>query len=183
MHAPVYLHNMKYSKLITAFFDNGYDTDETKDILEELKKKKLIDTIRVDYVMELGNKGYNHNSINFIILNFSKTEMTKMLSKKHDADFEEYITLEFFNYDHYNRYVAFQKKNKTLSLDQVVIRVELDLDKDPYEDPVEEENPDSLTALVNKHRYISKEAVRYRHYPSCGRNGKASQLREKDDSR
>ena len=38
-------------------------------------------------------------------------------------------------------------------------REELDLDKDPYEDPVEEENPDSLTALVNKHRYIDDRYV------------------------
>ena len=158
-HAPVYLQNMKYSKIIDAFFNNGYTTDETKDILEKLKKKKLINKLDEDYVIELSNKGYNHNTVNYIILNFSKTEITKMLNKKYDKDFEEYITLELFNYSKYSRYTSFQKKNPSLSLDDIVTRVELNLDKDPYDETEEETSPDSVTALVNKHRYISKEYV------------------------
>ena len=74
MHAPIYLNNMKYSKLITTFFNNGYDTDEVTDILDKLRKKKLIDKVNKDYIIELGNKGYNHNTINYVILNFNKTE-------------------------------------------------------------------------------------------------------------
>ena len=58
----------------------------------------------------------------------NKTELTKLLNKKYDKDFEEYITLDLFNYNHYDRYVKFQKKNNTLSLDDIVTRVELNLD-------------------------------------------------------
>lgn len=159
MHLPVYLNNIKYSKIIDAFFDDNYTTDETNDILEKLKKKKKIDKVDEDYITALADKGYNHNSINFILLNFTKTEITKMLNKDYDKDFEEYITLDLFNYSKYNRYVKFQKKNPKLSLNQIVIRVELDLDKDAYEDAAEEKNPNSVTALVNKHRYISKDYV------------------------
>ena len=42
MHAPVYLQNIKYSKMIDAFFDSDYTTDETIDILDKLKKKKIV---------------------------------------------------------------------------------------------------------------------------------------------
>ena len=154
MHAPLYLQNMKYSKTIDAFFQSGYSTDETKDILEKLKKEKIIDKINNNFITALNNKGYNHNTINYILITFNKTETTKILAKKYDADFEEYITLDLFDINNYKRYVSYQKDNKTLSLDDIVTRVELDLDKDPYEDPKEEKDPNSLTALVNKHRNI-----------------------------
>lgn len=159
MHAPVYLQNMKYSKMIDAFFDSSYSTDETKDILEKLKKKKIIDKTNVNFITALNDLGYNHNTINFALLNMNKTELTKLLNKKYDKDFEEYITLDLFNYNHYDRYVKFQKKNNTLSLDDIVTRVELNLDYEAYEENEEEKDPNSLTALVNKHRYIGREYV------------------------
>ena len=159
MHAPVYLENMKYTKIVDAFFSVKYSTDETRDIIEKLKRKKLIDKIDENYIRALSDKGYNHNTINFIILKMNKTDIRKMLTRKHDKDFEEYITLESFNFNNYKRYVSFQKENPSLSLDDVVTRVELDLDKYYYEDTVEEKDPNSVTALVNKHRYISKDYV------------------------
>ena len=159
MHAPVYLQNMKYTKIIDAFFNDDYSTEETKDILNKLIKSKKIEKIDENYIAALADKGYNHNTINFILLNMNKTEITKVLNKNYDKDFEEYITLELFDYEKYPRYVKFQKNNPTLSLDDVVTRVALDLDKNPYEDAVEEKDPNSTTALVNKHRYISKDYV------------------------
>ena len=60
MHAPLYLQNMKYSKTIDAFFQSGYSTDETKDILEKLKKEKIIDKINNNFITALNNKGYNN---------------------------------------------------------------------------------------------------------------------------
>lgn len=159
MHAPIYIENIKYTKIIDAFFDVKYSSDETKDIIELLKKRKLIDKINTAFITELSNKGYNHNTINYVLLNLSKTDTTKMLNKKYNKDFEEYITLDLFDYSKYNRYLDYQKNHKDISLDQVVTRVELDLDNDPYEVTKEEKDPNSLTALVNKHRYISNKYV------------------------
>lgn len=159
LHAPIYIQNIKYSKTIDAFFDVKYSSDETKDIIDLLKKRKLIDKLNPAFITELSNKGYNHNTINFVILNLSKTDTTKMLSKKYNKDFEEYITLDLFDYSKYSRYLNYQKNHKDISLDQVVTRVELELDNDPYEVTKEEKNPNSLTALVNKHRYISNKYV------------------------
>ena len=158
-HAPIYLQNMKYSKVIDAFFNVKYDTDETKYIIEKLKNKKLIDKTNPGYIIELSDLGYNHNTINYMLLNFSKTDIAKTLNKKYDKDFEEYITLELFNYSNYDRYKKYQKSYPEISLDDVVTRVELNLDKDPYDEVSEEKNPDSVTALVNKHRYISNKYV------------------------
>lgn len=159
LHAPIYLENFKYSKTITAFFNNNYNSDETKDIIDKMKKKKIIDNFDNDYISALSDKGYNHNSINYIILNLDKTEITKILDEDYNKDFENYIKLKLFNYNHYDRYLKYQSKHKNLKLDDIVTRVELDLDKNNYENPTKEKDPNSITALVNKHRYISEDYV------------------------
>jgi len=159
LHAPVYLENMKYTKIVDAFFDSKYTTEETLDIIDKLKKQKKIDDIDENYIRALSDKGYSHNTINFVIQKMNKTELRKMLTKKRDSDFEKYITLDLFDFNNYKRYVSYQKENPNLSLDDIVTRVELNLDKEAYEDPVEEKDPNSVTALVNKHRYISRDYV------------------------
>lgn len=159
LHAPIYWEYRDYSKLVDSFFDSDYSTEEAKAILNKLKKNKIIKNISGDMVVELHKKGYSNNTINYIIVNLNKTEITKMLNKKYNRDFEEYVTIDFFEYKNYNRYVAYQKKNKDISLDDVVTRVELNVDLDPYEEVEEEKNPNSLTALVNKHRYIDKKYI------------------------
>ena len=159
LHAPIYWEYRDYSKLVDSFFDSNYTTEETKAILNKLQKKKIIKNISSDMVIELHKKGYSNNTINYVIVNLNKTEITKMLNKKYNRDFEEYVTLDLFDYKKYDRYLEYQNKNPNISLDDVVTRIELNVDLEPYEDVEEEKNPSSLTALVNKHRYIGKNYV------------------------
>lgn len=157
MRIPIYMEYSDYKKIVGAFFDIDYTNEETEEIMKKLIKNKAIENINENYIAELKNKGYSKKAINFITMNFSKLEIKKLLNKKYNKDLEKYISLDLFNYKNYQRYIDFQEDNPKLSLEDIVIRVELDLDKSPYESPVEEKNPESLTALVNKHRYINSE--------------------------
>ncbi len=159
LHAPIYWEYREYSKIVDSFFESEYSTEETKAILNKLQKKKILKNINGDMIIELHNKGYSNNTINYIIVNLNKTEISKMLNKKYNRDFEEYVTIDFFDYSKYDRYLSYQKENPTLSLNDVVTRIELNVDLEPYDVVEEEKNPNSLTALVNKHRYISKDYV------------------------
>ena len=159
MHAPLYISNSKYSEILDAFFQINYDTKETKDILDKLKESKVIDKVDSNYIIELSDKGYSHKSINYMILNLTKSDLKKMINKKIDKDFDKYISLDLFKWKNYSRYKKYQTKYPKLTIDGVVTRVELNLDYDQYEETVEEKDPNSLTALVNKHRYISKDYV------------------------
>ena len=132
MRIPIYLEYNDHRDYVSAFFDSGYTNDETKEIMKELKKNDIFKKLDDDYIKALHNKGYKNKTINFILTHFTRLEITKMLNKDY---------------------------NKDLTLDQVVTRVELDLDKRAYDTPVEETDPNSLTALVNKHRFISKDYV------------------------
>lgn len=157
LNLTFYIPNMKYSNIIDALFDINYNKDEAKILLNKLKKENKTNDKTADYILKLDSKGYNKNTINYVLENLSNKEITELLSEKYSKDFEKYITLDLFDYKKYDRYVKFQSKNKKLSLDDVVTRVELDLDTDFYENAVEEKNPNSITCLVNKHRYLSED--------------------------
>ena len=157
LNAPLYWQYRKNTNMINAFFTSNYTPEETKAILNKLEKDKLLDKVKPDMIIELHEKGYSNNTINYLIVNLNKTEISKILSKKYNRDLEEYVTIENFDYSKYDRYVDYQKQNKDLNLDNVVTQIELNLDMEPYEEVEEEKNPDSLTALVNKHRYINEK--------------------------
>ena len=159
MRIPIYLEYSDYKDYVSAFFDSGYSNEETREIMNELKKNDIFKKLDDDYIKALHNKGYKNKTINFILTHFTKLEITKMLNKEYNKDLEEYLDIPLFNYEHYERYLEYQSDYKDLSLEQVVTRVELDLDKRAYDTPVEETDPNSLTALVNKHRFINKDYV------------------------
>ena len=157
MNLSLYLPNMKYSDVIDALFKENYTKSEAEQILDYLKENKKITDNTHNYIIKLGEKGYNKNTINFILKNMTSKEITALLSKEHDKDFEEYLTIDLFKYSKYKRYVAYQKKHSELKLKDVVTRVELNLDKEYYEDPVKIKNPDDITVLVNKYRYLDEK--------------------------
>ena len=156
---PIYFEYFDNRNMVSAFFDVGYTNEETLDIMKELKDTDKLDDLNENYIMELNDKGYKTKTISFIITHFNKLEIKKLLNKGYNKDLEELINVELFDFNNYQRYLDFKDENKDMSLDNVVLYVELDLDKYPYENPVEEPDPNSLTALVNKHRYISSEYV------------------------
>ena len=156
---PIYLEYSSHKDMVSSFFDSGYNLEETESIMKELTDSKKIDEINGNYIIELKEKGYKPNTISFIITHFNKLEIKKLLNKEYNKDLEELIEVDLFDFNNYQRYLDFKEENKDMPLNKVVLYVELDLDKYPYENPVEESDPNSLTALVNKHRYISKDYV------------------------
>jgi len=65
--------------------------------------------------------------------------------------------LSFYDASRASRYEAFSAANPDLSIDEVVWRVNVDLDKTPYKDISEAKNPASMNVLVNKYFYLPKD--------------------------
>lgn len=156
---PLLIQNSNYKDIINTFFNNDYDYDEVKDIVNKLKKKKKISKIDKNMITALHDKGYKKETINFVLLNMSKTQIRKLLNKDFDLDLEKYLAINIFNFDNYYRYMEYKENHPDLSFEDVITRVELDLDKYDYEEPEKISNPDSYTTLVNKHRYLDKNYV------------------------
>ena len=154
---PIYYKYRSYSNILNSLYQSDFSNKDVTSLMDKLEKSKKLDSIRYDYIVTLNDKGYSAETISFVLLNLSKSEMTELVSKKYDKDLEEYILLEDFDYYKYDRYLAYQKKNNNLKKEDIIMRIELKIDLDNYDDPVEENNPDSYLAYVNKHRYINKD--------------------------
>ena len=157
MNFSLYIHNMQYSDLIDTFFDIDYTKEETESTLKYLKKESKISDDTKDYLLKLDSKGYSKSTIDYLIRNLNKTQLTEFLAKKYDKDYEEYIENDLFKYSNFERYLSYQKKHKDLSIDEVIYRIELNLDKTYYEDAELVKNPNDITVLTNKYLEISED--------------------------
>ena len=154
---PTKMKYKEYKEIVNALYKVDYSNNEVRSLIEIFKKNKKINEIRYDYITSLKEKGYSKDTIAFILINLSKTEMTKLLNKKYDKDLEEYIKINNFDYEKYDRIIAYQKKNPNLKKEDIILRINLKVDLDNYDDAEEIEDPDSLLAYVNRHRYVDKD--------------------------
>ena len=157
INAPLYIKYHKQSDVLNALFESKFERKEVKELVPKLIKKKKINEFTDDYILSLKDKGYNTNTINYVLLYFKMGDIKSLINGKYDEDVEKMITIDYFNYENYDRYLNFRKKDEDIS--RTITKVELNLDKDSYSDTVEETNPDSLTALVSKHRYVNEDYI------------------------
>lgn len=156
LRIPMYFTYSDYKDTLKCFFEINYTNEETTKIMDTLIKKKKINKIKNDYIIELNSRGYKNKTINYLITNLTTTEIKTLLNKKYDKTLEEYIGLDMFDYHKYDRYVAFNKKHSNITKQRTIYLIELKVDIKDYSDIEEEKNPDSLTALVNKHNYVNR---------------------------
>ena len=76
-------------------------------------------------------------------------QFTKISPFLHDRGASLLLSIHKFE-----RYLSYQKKHKDLSIDEVVFRIELNLDKTYYEDSVMVKDPSDITVLTNKYLEI-----------------------------
>ena len=155
IHAPLYIKYHKNVDILNALYDAKYENKEVNQLLSTLINKKRISSYTDEYILSLKDKGYNKNTINYVLINFKKGDIKSLINQKYNKDIEKMITLSYFDYELYDRYLNSAKDDE--DIERTVLKVDLDLDKGSYEDTTEETNPDSLTALVNKHRYINED--------------------------
>ena len=66
-------------------------------------------------------------------------------------------TVSFYKEELLDRYISYKEKNKDLSNEEVVIRVNIGLDKDEYTYTYKSKNLDTSYILVNKYNYLEKD--------------------------
>ena len=156
INAPLYIKYHKNTDVLNALFDSKFERQEVKEFMPKLEKKGM-NSYTDDYIISLSNKGYKPKTIEYILLNFKMGDTKSLINSKYDKDLEKMLSNEFFDYKNYDRYINERSNNE--DIDRTILRVTLDLDKDNYSDTTEEENPNSLTAFINKHRYVNEDYV------------------------
>ena len=65
----------------------------------------------------------------------------------------------FYKLENKERYLVFQDKNKDLDFEEVIVRVNLNLDKKFYTDTKLAKNLNTNYILVNKYNYLDKDYI------------------------
>lgn len=67
--------------------------------------------------------------------------------------------IKYFKMDNLDRYINYKSKNPNKEIKQIIKDVNMDLDKEPYEDMKKATNLNNINILVNKHNYLTEDYV------------------------
>lgn len=128
------------------YFGLPYLSDKTSDnnIKEEGKTTR-----------NLTNIGYNEEEIEAIYEKLSNEEIEELLKIDKKDKLIDFIEVDYFKLAYIDRYTNYSEKNK-FSPKQIVMNVNIGLDKEFYTDIKEVSNPHDKLVLVNKYNSLPK---------------------------
>ena len=99
---------------------------------------------------------FNTNSKDKDIKDVKKNETKEEISKEEDNEFSK---LSYYKEENLDRYKSYQNTNSDLSIEDIVTRVNLNLDKDSYTDTIPSTNLNTNYLLVNKFNYLDSNYI------------------------
>lgn len=110
---------------------------------KKLKKRNILILILIIFL------------IGFIIMNNKPSTKDKRLKELNNIDQK----IDYFNYKNINRYIKYKKKHKNLSNKQVIIDVNIGIDKKYYTNTKKSKYLNTNKVLVNKYNYLGKNYI------------------------
>ncbi len=143
----------KYSKTLEFVLLNGIYEEKYLDMYKDIKfvNRDNFETILTTFLP----KGYNAEEIN-LILNLSDKNIEK-LKIKNKIDITSFADYKNFNVDNITRYQEYKNNNTSMSMQDVITQVNLNLDLPVYTNTVEVANGDDLLVLVNKYNHLPQK--------------------------
>lgn len=99
---------------------------------------------------------FNTNSKNKDIDNVKEKETTEKVKEKEDNEFSK---LSYYKKENLDRYKVYKTSNPDLSIEDIVTRVNLNLDKEIYTDTRPSSNLNTNYLLVNKFNYLDSNYI------------------------
>ena len=95
-------------------------------------------------------KGYNEDDITFLIENLNDKEINKILEKKYNKKYVNFIKEKYFIFDNLEKYISYSEKNEELSFEKVVAIINTGANEEWYENIFDSNLSDEESMLVNK---------------------------------
>ena len=109
------------------------------------------------YEYKLTKIGYSKEDSLLIISKFESSIIDTILTKEKNDTFISLIKNEHFNYDNLDRYYAYLIKDN--NIDEAILKVNLNLDHDFYDDVKEADTSKDNLVLVNKYYALASDYV------------------------
>ena len=121
----------------------------------KIKKKRILLLIILVILSFLIIKINNLN-------NKQNTSKEKIIEKEEKPKDEFEIIkeqIDYYNDEYTSRYKTYKESNPTLDITQIIKNVNMQLDKNYYEDPIPARNINTEKVLVNKHYYLESNYI------------------------
>lgn len=127
----------------------------TKVVKKKLKLKKKNFTILILIIVAIIFLLTNGiNILNKVFIN-KETNLTKKEEKKKEIDSK----ISYYKKDYKDRYIAYKKKNKNLTDEEIITQVNIGIDNEYYTNTKPSTNLNKNTILVNKYNYLQEDYV------------------------
>lgn len=135
---------------------------ESEDFLEKnMEQYTKINYVNQKHFIKNINKllkiGYSNSDINLIFAHGNDAAVTRFTKREKIRYLEEFFSIDYAKLDYYDRYVAYSDETGE-DEEETVLYVNLDLDKEDYQDSTVVSNF-SIDMLVNKHHYLKEDFV------------------------
>ncbi len=148
-----YVLSVGENKTLNAAFESDDYNEKYLDQYSKIEYQNHEHLIR--NINTLIKKGYSNDNISMILAHGSDSDVTEFAKRDKINYLEEFFSLPYAKLSNYDRYVDYS--NETGEDDETtVLAVNLDMDKENYEDPVIVTDF-STDMLVNKHRSLTKD--------------------------
>lgn len=148
-----YVLSVGENKTLNAAFESDDYNEKYLDQYSKIEYQNHEHLIR--NINTLIKKGYSNDNISMILAHGSDSDVTEFAKRDKINYLEEFFSLPYAKLSNYDRYVDYS--NETGEDDETtVLAVNLDMDKENYEDPVIVTDF-STDMLVNKHRSLIKD--------------------------
>jgi D-alanyl-D-alanine carboxypeptidase len=141
------------NKTLNAAFESSDYNEKYIDRYKKIKYQKQEHLIK--NINAFIKKKYSNSDISLILSRGSDKDVSEFSKRDRVRYIEEFLVFDFAKLKNYDRYVEYSDLNGDEDED-VVIYVNMDLDKEAYTDAVEEKNY-GIDMVVNKHRFLNKK--------------------------
>ncbi len=145
----------KYSKTLdTALTSKDFDK-KNLELYFNIKFNNSKDFIK--NINQLAEIGYDDKEINKIFSKVNNKEVNYLTNYTYISDLKNYLDYKIFKTENLERYIKYRDENDNLSYKEIILYVNMNLDKAFYDNPKEVTNPDDLLVLVNKYNKLPEE--------------------------
>ena len=150
-----YVQDYPNNKTLNAAFESADYLEKNLDNYAKIvykEDKNLISNINL-----LIKKGYSNRDISMILNHGDSADVVEFAKKDKVKYLEEFYTYDYAKLKNYDRYLNYMNEMGD-DEETTIIKVNLDLDKENYTEPVQVSDY-SKYVLANKHHYLGKDYV------------------------
>ena len=148
----IFIPKQKETKIINSKLETlGYTTTEIK----------KINNLSKDEISIIEKNKYNKNIINIINSKYYKKDKLKLYLEKDNINDNiiSFINQKYYIDEFLDRYTKYKEKNNDLECDEIIKRVNSNLDYTFYDDSKEADTSKGMYTLVNKFYYLNKDYI------------------------